>query len=137
MTCELACRGTRTPAKPGGVPCVLPPGTGDGRVRVFLRRSRHRRAQRSKRDVLEDLVDFTPMACGFKIKTGEVCTDMRALERFFAAEIVDTGEDVATVEELISDGGALNAELPCNEQVEAVTAMCQRLTRATPGQRHS
>ena len=81
----------------------------------------------------EDLVDFTPMACGFKIKTGEVCTDMRALERFFAAEIVDTGEDVATVEELISEGGALNAELPCDEQVEAVTAMCQRLTRATPG----
>ena len=81
----------------------------------------------------EDLVDFTPMACGFKIKTGEVCTDVRALERFFAAEIVDTGEDVATVEELISEGGALNAEMPCDEQVEAVTAMCQRLTRATPG----
>ena len=80
-----------------------------------------------------DLVDFTPMACGFKIKTGEVCTDMRALERFFSEEIVDTGEEVATVEELITEGGALNAELPCNEQIEAVTAMCQRLTRATPG----
>ena len=60
-----------------------------------------------------DLVDFTPMACGFKIKTGEVCTDMRALERFFSEEIVDTGEEVATVEELITEGGALNAELPC------------------------
>ena len=67
-----------------------------------------------------DLVDFTPMACGFKIKTGEVCTDMRALERFFSEEIVDTGEEVATVEELITEGGALNAELPCNEQIEAV-----------------
>ena len=86
-----------------------------------------------------NLIDFTPMACGFRIKTGEVCTDVKALESFITAENVaaaagnnDTGT-VASVEELISEGGALDDSLPCDAQVEAAAAMCQRLTRTTPG----
>jgi hypothetical protein len=60
----------------------------------------------------QNLLDFTPMACGFRIKTGEVCTDMKALENFITAEniISASGDDtaeVASVEDLISDGGAL------------------------------
>ena len=82
-----------------------------------------------------DLQAFTPMACGFKLKTGDVCTDARALETFLTEEsvTVDDAVEVATVEELISEGGALDASLPCADQVEAAAAMCQRLTRTTPG----
>lgn len=85
----------------------------------------------------QNLLDFTPMACGFRIKTGEVCTDMKALESFLTEETLaaagnDTS-DVASVEELISEGGALDDSLPCESQVEAAAAMCQRLTRTTPG----
>ena len=83
----------------------------------------------------QDLQAFTPMACGFKLKTGDVCTDARALETFLTEEsiTVDDTIEVATVEELISEGGALDASLPCADQVEAAAAMCQRLTRTTPG----
>ena len=41
------------PAEPGGFPRVLPPGAGDGRVSVLLRRARRRRAQRPQRHVLQ------------------------------------------------------------------------------------
>ena len=80
------------------------------------------------------LAAFTPMACGFTIKTGDVCTDMRALETFITNEREDlSDEPVASVEVLISEGGALDVSLPCDDQVEAAAAMCQRLTRVTPG----
>lgn len=83
------------------------------------------------------LLDFTPMACGFKIKTGAVCTDIRALERFIADEnkgvVVWRNDTAATVEDLITEGGALNDDLPCDAQVEAATAMCRRLTQTSAG----
>ena len=83
-----------------------------------------------------DLQAFTPMACGFQVKTGDVCTDARALESFIteeAIELVGNVTEVATVEELISEGGALDDTLPCDDQIETAVAMCQRLTRTAPG----
>jgi len=40
---------------------------------------------------------------------------------------------VASVALPYSQGGALDDSLPCGSQVEAAAAMCQRLTRVTPG----
>ena len=84
---------------------------------------------------------FTPMACGFAVKTGAVCTDARTLETFLANETrtalaLDSGapardvDAVASVEAFVTRGGALDENLPCEAQIETATVLCRRLTAA-------
>ena len=83
---------------------------------------------------------FTPMACGFAVKTGAVCTDARTLETFLANETrtalaiegASAGDvdAVASVESFVARGGALDENLPCEAQIETATALCRRLTAA-------
>ena len=81
---------------------------------------------------------FTPLACGFSVKTGAVCTDAVVLEKFLVNETNefrnadtenDVGDDeiVVTFEEIISSGGALDANLPCDDQIKTARALCGRL----------
>jgi len=83
---------------------------------------------------------FTPMACGFAVKTGAVCTDARTLETFLANETrtalalegapAGDVDAVASAEAFVTRGGALDENLPCEEQIETATALCRRLTAA-------
>ena len=87
-----------------------------------------------ERHVLQDLQAFTD-GVRVQVKTDGV-HGRPALESFIteeAIELVGNVTEVATVEELISEGGALDDTLPCDDQIETAVAMCQRLTRTAPG----
>ena len=84
---------------------------------------------------------FTPLACGFQLKTGQVCTDARVLQKFLVNETMEALEEdeadeesqIVSFEEIISSGGALDTNLPCADQIKTARALCGRLTRGTRG----
>ena len=86
-----------------------------------------------KRDeqFVERLVDFAPLACGFRIKYGaEICEDRDALSAFLQLPAERDVRDKSNAWKRVidEDTGRLKEDLTCGETVQATRYICRKVT---------
>lgn len=87
----------------------------------------------AKRDAtfVEKLVDFVPLACGFRIKYGdEICEDRDALSAFLKLPAERDVRDRSNAWKRVidEDSGRLKEDLTCGETVQATRYICRKVT---------
>ena len=87
----------------------------------------------AKRDAtfVEKLVDFVPLACGFRIKYGdEICEDRDALSAFLRLPAERDVRDRSNAWKRVidEDSGRLKEDLTCGETVQATRYICRKVT---------
>ena len=80
---------------------------------------------------IEELASFTPLACGYRIKHGPVCSDQQLLTQFLREP---TGVPEVTIEagkwrEIVDEGGALREDVGCSDVLLVTQKYCGEVQR--------